>query len=879
MREIYIDISKDSGNSITTIQGNNNNKVYKLIVTDNNKRLDLTGKSVKMAYVNTYGNGDIIEGLQITNAVQGEISLPITNILTKQDGNYGCQLAIYNSSGFLEHTGSFSLIVKENLFNKISSGLLKTTTYQKLISILEKSEEMVANLHDAREVNSSLSNNINSGTNLNTNLSGNIKEGNSLNTALTKNKQDAAVKNTELNKSLEETKKYIDGLDGSQNIPQIRLDVTELQNGLKANQSLEYQGSNITCNNTLEGRTEGMELRGRTLQNLNAKETYSFNSDPVNDGRYTIIEQKSNSVVIDIKKELGSWRYFSCGTVNKSLFKPNTKYTIIGNFKNVNRISLQTGNAAHALTDANWITNNKAVLTTKDSLITIPDDATIVVYIFIGSSQSGETFAKDIMILEGDWTNKETPQHFEGIKSVGEAEINLLEESQIVDGYITKEGSQYKFITGSNTSTAIIPCDPNTTYTIIKENSTDRFSIGVRDSPIENGSIVDILKELYTTSSVITVTTPSYAHYLAVYLTKNTTNEPVGKVGIYKSATGFEWRPKGKIKISSLSTGKNILKPLKNYSTITGLNLNNLLKNGVQYTVTNNKNQLVKIAEFKDASTFLGQSASGKFTFTFDNSKQQKLYIWKKYDGQVAELFTNEDIDFVMIEEGTGTIFEHYKEDRKEILLNQPLIGLSNTFDRIFEKDGKVVLEQNIDKDIFNGDENWILYQNNSEVTERFGLILPKMKRESFQKILCDKFENQTNKNASNDMEYVFAYERNGQSEIQIRINKNKLATQDVNGFKKWLQANPVTVYYQRASAIITELNIKDLDLSVFQDVTHIMSTNSIPAEFKFKIASNIGSILQQQSKNINDLYKIIDEILVPQVTSNTLDIELLKNK
>ncbi|NFH85090.1 hypothetical protein FDA28_17400, partial [Clostridium botulinum] len=30
------------------------------------------------------------------------------------------------------------------------------------------------------------------------------------------------------------------------------------------------------------------------------------------------------------------------------------------------------------------------------------------------------------MILEGDWTNKEIPQYFEGIKSVGEAEGNKI---------------------------------------------------------------------------------------------------------------------------------------------------------------------------------------------------------------------------------------------------------------------------------------------------------------------------------------------------------------------------------------------------------------------------------------------------------------------
>ncbi|MBM7836448.1 BppU family phage baseplate upper protein [Clostridium sardiniense] len=885
MEEIYIDISKDLGCSVNVIQGDNNSKTYKLIVTDKNKRINLTNKSVKMAYVNNKGDGDIIEGLQITNAVQGEISLPITNILTRQDGNYGCQLAIYNSSGFLEHTGTFSLIVKENLFNRISSGLLKTTTYQKLISILEKSEEMVANLHDAREVNSSLSKNINSGTNLNTNLNNNIRGGNSLNAALTQNKQDAAVKNTELNKSLEETKKYITGLDGSQNIPQIRMDLDTLQNGLKANQSLEYQGSNITCNNTLEGRTEGMELRGRTLQNLNTKETYSFNSDPVNDGKYTIIEQKSNSVVIDIKQELSSWRYFACGTVNKSLFKPNTKYTIIGNFKNVNRISLQTGNAAHALTDANWITNNKAVLTTKDSLITIPDDATIVVYIFIDSSQSGETFAKDIMILEGDWTNKETPQHFEGIKSVGEAEINLLEESQIVDGYIGGNDGR-TFTLGSNTSTAIIPCEPNTTYTIVKEKQTDRFTIGVSDLPINNRDKIIVIGGSET-GLTKTVTTTSNARYLAVYLTKNTTNEPVGKVGIYKSVDSFEWRPANKAKISSLSIGKNLF------------NTKNLIVGDIDPQSGNTSLTAISHAISKD---FIRIKPNTLYSLNYTLIIQSRWFsifyydINKKYISYNDKniIFTspnncyyikfklenskNVGIKDLMLNEGTQVPYEEYQSDKKEILLNQPLRGLSNICDKIYEKDGKVVLEQNIDKMNLSGNDDltWLV-KNDSSNTILFYIDGASMSNvfKKGSELMCNTFPKIIDTWGS-DIEGINI---DGYCSLQIRINKNKLATQDVNGFKKWLQANPVTVYYQRASPIITELNIKDLDLSVFQDVTHIMSTNSIPAEFKFKIASNIGSILQQQSKNINDLYKIIDEILVPQVTSNTLDIELLKNK
>ncbi|HAT4146285.1 TPA: BppU family phage baseplate upper protein, partial [Clostridium perfringens] len=38
----------------------------------------------------------------------------------------------------------------------------------------------------------------------------------------------------------------------------LQKDVTELQNGLKSNQALAYQGSSISANDTLEGRTEGM---------------------------------------------------------------------------------------------------------------------------------------------------------------------------------------------------------------------------------------------------------------------------------------------------------------------------------------------------------------------------------------------------------------------------------------------------------------------------------------------------------------------------------------------------------------------------------------------------------------------------------------------
>ena len=51
----------------------------------------------------------------------------------------------------------------------------------------------------------------------------------------------------------------------------------------------------------------------------------------------------------------------------------------------------------------------------------------IRVKISASMSESGKTFStSDLMILEGDWTDKETPEYFTGLKSLGEDEGNLI---------------------------------------------------------------------------------------------------------------------------------------------------------------------------------------------------------------------------------------------------------------------------------------------------------------------------------------------------------------------------------------------------------------------------------------------------------------------
>ncbi|HAK42769.1 MAG TPA: hypothetical protein DCM59_08820 [Clostridium sp.] len=85
-------------------------------------------------------------------------------------------------------------------------------------------------------------------------------------------------------------------------------------------------------------------------------------------------------------------------------------------------------------------------------------------------------------------------------------------------------------------------------------------------------------------------------------------------------------------------------------------------------------------------------------------------------------------------------------------------------------------------------------------------------------------------------------------SRICIRISKSKLATKDINGFKAWLQANPVTVHYELATPVETPIN--DLvPVRTYDGVTNIFTEGSlIEPIIKGEIPSNIPAKIQTLS-------------------------------
>lgn len=760
MKEIYINIDESNNQGIITKQNNNNAEVYKLYILFNKRRVNLTGKTVKMGYkISDVAEGDILT-LNITNAEQGEITLPITNKLTRKNGFYCCQLAIYGQDDYLEHTATFTLSVEKNIFSQIVEGIEDNKDLTYIENILEQAKkisgELKTNIPVANNLNSSLESNINNANNINSTLADTTEKSKVAAT-------EAIQKKSDLESSIVEAKNFIDGLDGSQNIPGIRMELTELQNGLKSNQALAYQGSSISANDTLEGRTEGMRIKGRTLKNIIRIDGVDF---PLT------VNANGTEVV--------AFEYTS------KLYKPNTQYYI------VLKVKSNTLNSNIGLTGWNFAKGEAPItLNSGESGYIVKSFTTknevyekTRCYLF-QENTSGSISIDWFMILEEN-PNFEIQKGFLGIESFGEAE---------------QEGDKYKISILSH-----------------GKNFVD-FNAQIQD---RNGTTHKILP------NGIQVTSPSdnrqyWCHSaLRVKLKKNTNYYCSFK---YKTqAPGIGW-------IAIRTINDTLIKDL-------------ILNNG-----------------------------------SFNSGDNDEIDV--QFYASLGSPTVNNTVEYYdfQIEEGTiPTLSEPYIKDKKDILIKEPLKGIGDIKDVLYEDNGQVKINRFASKYTFTGDENWIKSGQDGVNTILFYMAKTDIKKGT-KNIICSSFITKTGIwNPSTDFDGISMDEGNN---IMIRIDKSKLSTLDVEGFKAWLKANPTIIVYQLATPTVEVVeNCVDIDLDTYQDKTYFNILNSLPGTLDFKVPSNIGSVVQNMAKEVNNIWDVINNLLVPSLieTNKNIAMATIKN-
>lgn len=620
------------------------------------------------------------------------------------------------------------------------------------------------NIDKMKELNSEameLSKNIQNALPINSELIKNSDIAKNRNDLLSATNKVADDKNNQLNKSLEETKNFIKNLDSSQNIPQIRSDLDKLQNGLKSNQSLSYEGSSVVANDTLEGRTEGMRIGGMTLLNLvkmskGVKERVWFRNDrfsfnPVGVQTLTVLNLTSKILRVQTSKL-------------------NNEYSR-GFAINANGTKVITLNSDEKLRD---------VLGMKENGWIIDDE-----------NQFNE-FKKGCIILLGDYSNISNISYFEDIKSFGEAE---------------QEGDKYKI--------SILSSGKNL---VDLKNILDDFSIS------------------YTSLD-----------------------------------GGYKINGNGKL-FRGLFYPKN---PKKQYT---------LTLEAKTITMTNFRCEVV----YTDGSL-------GSTEIIREQNKMINLTMTTRSDKEIAYFrmnWTNTGevvLKNLQIEEGARTPYEPYKCDKKDILIKEPL----RENDVLYEDNGQVKVYRDARKYVITGNEDWSQYTDNRDFTcMGFFLQLNKIFDAKLGgNFICNNFKGSDTDvfpgNITVDDEIIFVKGRSGEaspSYIKISISKSKLTTQNVEGFRAWLKANPTTIVYQLATPTVEIVeNCIDIDLDTYQNKTYFNILNSLPGTLDFKVPSNIGSALQSDSRKINEINDFLNNTVIPLIIKNSSDIALLltnnKNK
>ncbi|HBF7094547.1 TPA: hypothetical protein KOU56_003632 [Clostridioides difficile] len=179
------------------------------------------------------------------------------------------------------------------------------------------------------------------------------------------------------------------------------------------------------------------------------------------------------------------------------------------------------------------------------------------------------------------------------------------------------------------------------------------------------------------------------------------------------------------------------------------------------------------------------------------------------------------------------------------------LRGLSSEIkDRIIYKNNGHKLIQRCEEIALNGQENWIQHGNSNDKTLIF---YAKVTEGSYNnsdniELKCNRFKGI--RIITNTFTEEGVYE-NRDGNIYIRILRSRLATQDLTGFKTWLNNNNVTFIRQIETK---EIKLVTLNLEQYDNQTKfICNSNTVIPNISFESTQNLGSHIQVIRNNIKN--------------------------
>lgn len=618
---------------------------------------------------------------------------------------------------------------------------------------------------------------------------------------------------------------------------------------LSASQVGSFEGTDITIKPSNEGLTKDIVIKGRTMQNIFPSEASKFQL-----GTAVTIQ----GGMVTISPTVAS--YQNAMDVNNPLYKPNTAYTIVVDIysntlvkapdANTSLAKLVIGNdwnkQAETVFEGNFVIEvaNGAKgrytksIRTQDNFDKVKDNNGA--RMFLSNVFNGGSIKFSVMILEGDLTQEGAyiPPYFEGIKSVGDKPKNLFKG---YDQEIQLEAGKTYYLSSAKTEGAtrivmrVTNQDDVTPSNMYWLTSANKYYLSA-DTDILKCRIV------CNKNTIVTFASDTPIKYNNIQLEEGA------------SATLYEpYFEEGTSLIRYTSTAKNIYngekqfeiyKPDNKWRVVTITNVPNF-ELGKNYTLSYKCNEEVELKVIVFYA--IGKEAYFSSTTPISISRNRGLVVGLQFYIEDSVYNTEKSFIFtdIQIEEGTvATAYEPYQEDVKEVTLpiKDGIKSLPNgVYDSVYYDNNAIPTWKGVMKKVeritFNGNEN-IKYTAGAEGSEvntlRFQVPIEVKVKDGFGSNLISNFPCANSPTWASDVEGVQIHG----NILYVRINKSRLATPDVEGFKAWLTANPITVYCQRENTQWIKVDLpEEYELKTFNGATHVFSKHEFKPYISFDLA------------------------------------------
>ena len=235
--------------------------------------------------------------------------------------------------------------------------------------------------------------------------------------------------------------------------------------------------------------------------------------------------------------------------------------------------------------------------------------------------------------------------------------------------------------------------------------------------------------------------------------------------------------------------------------------------------------------------------ASGRLAFRFNNNTKNSTMIISDFSIKASENSNN----------------VNHQSDKKRLLYynnetqawEKPILRQWDSIEK--HADGKYYYHQRSGEIVLNGSEDWSKSSGNSnDITSLFYSTVSMRKPSSLG--VCNKFTSIDGYSIEYPEGIYYGID------INIRISTSKLSTQDVEGFKQWLQANNVTVVYQLAQEKVYECTNIDL-ITYANETNYIVESGAIVPRTTLKVHNNISNVVSLLQKKVSLLESNVIQI------------------